>query len=218
MQTTVESSPSGTPRRGFLTALGAIVAGSLALFAPLVSAVMVILHPVVRRSRNTSAETTYYRVAHVSAVPSNGHPRQFAVTADQRDAWTSAPNQRIGAVYLRRQATQSPSGEAGDQTDVETDVETDGKAKSLADPNGVQIEAFNVICPHAGCFVGFRAADEHFHCPCHNSSFGIDGGVIPPSPSARGLDRLAVKVDADGAVWVAFQNFYAGRPDKVART
>jgi len=44
----------------------------------------------------------------------------------------------------------------------------------------------------------------------------MDGTIADPkSPSPRALDSLTVKVDADGAVWVAFQNFQAGRRDKI---
>ena len=55
-----------------------------------------------------------------------------------------------------------------------------------------------------------------FLCPCHLSSFAVDGKIADPrSPSPRALDTLPVEVAKDGAVWVKFQNFQAGRPDKV---
>ena len=28
------------------------------------------------------------------------------------------------------------------------------------------VRALNVVCPHAGCFVNFRPAEGHYHCPC----------------------------------------------------
>ena len=56
---------------------------------------------------------------------------------------------------------------------------------------------------------------REFLCPCHVSSFTIDGKIdSPTSPSPRGLDELEVQV-RDGGVWVVFQNYQAGRPDKV---
>jgi menaquinol-cytochrome c reductase iron-sulfur subunit len=78
-----------------------------------------------------------------------------------------------------------------------------------------RVEALNVVCPHAGCFVDFLPEKGNFMCPCHNSLFTVEGKLADSkSPSPRALDSLSVKVK-DGGVWVAFQNFEAARPDKV---
>ena len=42
------------------------------------------------------------------------------------------------------------------------------------------VEALNVVCPHAGCFVDFRAGTKSFFCPCHNSTFEVDGRIADP--------------------------------------
>jgi len=79
-----------------------------------------------------------------------------------------------------------------------------------------QIQAFNVICPHAGCFVDYDLSRKGYHCPCHNSSFGVDGKIADPkSPSPRGLDELEVEIRSDNEVWVKFQNFRAGEKEKI---
>jgi Rieske Fe-S protein len=77
---------------------------------------------------------------------------------------------------------------------------------------GAQVTCFNAICPHAGCFVGYSAERKVFQCPCHTSSFKLDGERIMPSPSPRNMDELAVdpeKLKA-GEVWVQFVNYYPG--------
>lgn len=82
-------------------------------------------------------------------------------------------------------------------------------------PDG-KIQAFNVVCPHAGCFVDFLPERGRFLCPCHNSTFTIAGMIADPtSPAARGLDSLDVEVRDDKSVWVRFLNFQAGRAEKV---
>lgn len=79
-----------------------------------------------------------------------------------------------------------------------------------------KVRALNVVCPHAGCFVDYRAANSNYFCPCHNSSFALDGKVLDPkSPSPRGLDELPVEVRNGTEVWVTFQNFRAGLHEKV---
>src|SRR5215475_13065061 len=35
--------------------------------------------------------------------------------------------------------------------------------------SGNQVQAFNVVCPHAGCFVDFLPERGVYLCPCHNS-------------------------------------------------
>lgn len=82
---------------------------------------------------------------------------------------------------------------------------------------GGKVRALNVVCPHAGCFVDFREAESCFHCPCHNSSFSLDGKVLDPtSPSPRALDDLPVEIRNGTEIWVQFKNFRAGVKEKIA--
>jgi menaquinol-cytochrome c reductase iron-sulfur subunit len=81
---------------------------------------------------------------------------------------------------------------------------------------GEKPRAFNVVCPHAGCFVDYLAARDTYLCPCHNSTFALDGKINDPkSPSPRGLDELEVEIRNKSEVWVKFQNFRAGVAEKI---
>ena len=83
---------------------------------------------------------------------------------------------------------------------------------------GKPVQAFNVACPHAGCFVDFVAARNGYLCPCHNSTFALDGLINDPdSPAPRGLDTLEVEVRKDGEIWVKFQEYRAGVVDKIPK-
>jgi menaquinol-cytochrome c reductase iron-sulfur subunit len=78
------------------------------------------------------------------------------------------------------------------------------------------VRVLNTVCPHLGCSVGYNAAYQGYFCPCHRSSFALDGAIADPkSPSPRGMDELEAVV-RDGEVWVRFQNFRKGSPDKIA--
>ena len=78
------------------------------------------------------------------------------------------------------------------------------------------VQAINVVCPHAGCFVDFRTDKKDYYCPCHNSTFGLSGEITDPrSPSPRGLDSLETEVRNGKEVWVLFQNFQTGNAKKV---
>jgi len=78
------------------------------------------------------------------------------------------------------------------------------------------VRAHNVVCPHAGCFVSLAPDRSRFVCPCHKSSFALDGSINDPSsPSPRDMDELEVEIRNRDEVWVRFQNFQSGRPEKM---
>lgn len=78
------------------------------------------------------------------------------------------------------------------------------------------VQAVNVVCPHAGCFVNYEPDQRNYLCPCHNSRFELDGAIKDAgSPSPRPLDSMETKVGDDGAVWVKFENYRAGIHEKI---
>lgn len=94
--------------------------------------------------------------------------------------------------------------------------ETTIGAVYLRREKGGKPRAFNVVCPHAGCFVDYAAAKGSYLCPCHNSTFALDGKINDPkSPSPRDLDELEVEIRDDSEVWVKFQNYRAGISKKI---
>ena len=81
------------------------------------------------------------------------------------------------------------------------------------------VTALNAACPHAGCSVALGNDRKQFICPCHDSSFGIDGEIANAgSPSPRALDALEVEVRNDNEIWVKFLNFQAGHKEKIPVT
>lgn len=126
------------------------------------------------------------RLATLEVLPDDGTPRKFPIIMDRTDAWSRFPNEPVGAVYLRKVGKN-------------------------------QVEAFQIVCPHAGCFVGYDAEKNAFACPCHGATFDLSGKRLGDnSPSPRDLDALVVEIRNDKEVWVTFQNFRTGIPEKVA--
>jgi menaquinol-cytochrome c reductase iron-sulfur subunit len=126
------------------------------------------------------------RLGSLEALPADGTPRKFPVIMDRTDAWNRFPKEPVGAVYLRR---------IGEN----------------------ELEAIHVVCPHAGCFVGYDAGKNVFVCPCHNATFDLSGKRLDAtSPSPRDLDTLEVELRGGDEIWVKFQNFRTGIPQKVA--
>lgn len=84
-----------------------------------------------------------------------------------------------------------------------------------------EIVSFSSVCPHLGCSVNYRRSDNDFFCPCHTSSFDLDGtktNQVPP----RDMDQLQVVSATDGQrdpagreLWVKYQNFKGARSEKI---
>jgi Rieske Fe-S protein len=57
------------------------------------------------------------------------------------------------------------------------------------------LEAVSAVCTHASCIVGFNGSDK-FNCPCHGSSFMINGTVIN-GPAVAPLKTFAATMVGD---------------------
>lgn len=78
-----------------------------------------------------------------------------------------------------------------------------------------QLHAFSSVCPHLGCAVDYDAQAHKFKCPCHDSSFGLDGSH-EEGPSPRALDQLEVEAPKNGQLLaIRYERFKQGVEDKV---
>jgi menaquinol-cytochrome c reductase iron-sulfur subunit len=68
-----------------------------------------------------------------------------------------------------------------------------GTAWVVKNPDG-KVVAFAPACTHLGCAYHWDADTSKFLCPCHGSTFGIDGTVLS-GPAPRPLDRFEIKVE-----------------------
>ena len=128
----------------------------------------------------------YLQVATLDTLPEDGSPRKFPVIMDRSDAWNRFAREPVGAVMLRRMG-------------------------------GGKVQALQIVCPHAGCFVEYVPGKNALLCPCHNGSFDLSGKRLDStSPSPRDLDALEAQVRNGNEVWVKFQNFRTGIPQKIA--
>jgi Rieske Fe-S protein len=183
------------PRRGFFRKFLAMAVGGIVVAIPAAAGLAVFFDPVRKaRKQGVGDAAGFLSVAPLDAVPADGRPAKFQVIADRADAWNRYKNVPLGAVYVKRTGTAAGS-EAG-------------------------VRAWNVVCPHAGCFVDVAADGRTFRCPCHNSGFSEAGQRLPGCVSPRPMDELKVDDAAlkQGMVKVQFQNFVAGTAEKKAIT
>ncbi|MFQ5413638.1 MAG: ubiquinol-cytochrome c reductase iron-sulfur subunit [Phycisphaerae bacterium] len=112
----------------------------------------------------------FIRVAPLSAL-SRDHPLRVTVVADRQDAYTRYPPGPIGQVFLLL-----GEGSGGEPT----------------------VRCLQVICPHLGCAVEYRAERTVFACPCHASEFDAAGRRLS-GPAPRHMDELPCRVVSSGA-------------------
>jgi Rieske Fe-S protein len=180
------SPPPPDARRGFLTSLAAVLTGAVVTLTPLFAGVMFALDPI-RRSRQKfrgADRDGFLFVTRLNELPEDGSPARFTITADLIDAWNLFKNRTIGTVYLRLIA-------------------------GATNP----VVAFTDVCPHLGCKITYQSSVKHFYCPCHASTFDLDGTKINKIPP-RNMDSLDVKV-VDGGVWVKYQDFRGATAEKI---
>lgn len=65
----------------------------------------------------------------------------------------------------------------------------------VTQPTEGEFKASDATCTHQGCPVD-AVQDGMIICPCHRSTFGLDGAVRS-GPAPRGLDPVPVTVDGD---------------------
>lgn len=184
------SSGQEEPRRSFLTKFLAVVIGAIASLIPFATGLAVFLDPLRSRAKKDGPE-------------SNG-PEGY-IKVGMLDGLLVGKPRRETVIDDRVDAwnlfPQEPVG-----------------AVYLLRKEDNTVLAFNVECPHLGCGVDFKPDRQVYQCPCHNSSFHVDGPIANEgSPSARGLDSLEVDSDMlkEGEVWVKFQKFSAGKAEKI---
>lgn len=178
------------PRRSFLVRASAALIGAIVGIAPLIPGVPFLLDPVLRKKKRPTEQPVrgkdgYVKVTTIESLPADGSPQQFAVIDDLQDAWNFIPNQEIGTVWLRK---------------VKDDQGKDA------------VKCLSTVCPHLGCSVDYKSADKKFFCPCHTSSFDLDGNKLNAIPP-RNMDGLEIEMQGTD-ILVRFKKFRGGTPNQ----
>lgn len=183
---------SDQPRRGFLVQAAAAGTGAVAGIVPACVGTAYFLDPILRN--RTSEETSQ------SGTPSSGMGDGYLpITSVESLPSDGSPRAFKVVADLQDAWNKFPQTEIG--------------AVYLSKSANGELTCFNARCPHLGCTVQYKNADQRYVCPCHDSAFNADGtrnNEIPP----RNLDTLECKADEKGTVWVKFQKFRAGTSEK----
>ncbi len=177
------TSPGGEPRRDVLTKLMALAVGAFVGLVPLAASIGMMLDPLIKRRRS------------VLGTDDDGFLKVASETSLAPD---QSPRMFKVVADLQDAWNKFPQTEIG--------------SVYLRQNESGEVQCLTARCPHLGCTVDYKADQQVFSCPCHDSSFNLDGSPnneIPP----RGMDTLAAEI-RDGEVWVKFQKFRAGIHEK----
>ena len=170
--------------------LGAAAAVAAAVVGGVVAGATAVAGRVAGGAKGAGGET-------VTLAP--GHPGTSTTT-------------RPGSPTTTSTSTPSTTQPAGTRIGPAGDVPVGGAAR-FTDPKsgdpGLVIQltqgrfvAYDAVCPHAGCTVGYSSGAGLIVCPCHGSEFDPGTGAVVNPPATRGLTPIEVAVDASGELVV----------------
>jgi thiosulfate dehydrogenase [quinone] large subunit len=102
----------------------------------------------------------------------------------------------------------TPAGTAlGKASDVPvggaaTFTSANGDPGIVVQPSQGSFEAYDAVCPHAGCTVSYSKAAGLLVCPCHASEFKVSSGDVVAGPSPRGLTKYKIAEGSDGVLYL----------------
>ncbi|MDR1959255.1 MAG: Rieske (2Fe-2S) protein [Planctomycetaceae bacterium] len=172
-------------RRNFLGLLAGFAAAAVAFFVPIYAGIRSVIFPLEQQGLGGK----FYPLTTLDNL--SQQPQKFPIVDDVVDAWVTVPKKTIGNVYLRLNEAD-------------------------------EVQAFQTLCPHAGCTIGVQTEENPktktkellFTCPCHVAHFDLNGQLLDAKPDApRNMDTLVTKVE-DGRVFVRFEVFAFGTPEK----
>jgi cytochrome b6-f complex iron-sulfur subunit len=76
-------------------------------------------------------------------------------------------------------------------------IDVDGAPIAVIRTGATTASALSAKCTHQGCTVEVQAGDPQLTCPCHGSTFSINGAVIQ-GPARTALRTYAATVGSDG--------------------
>ena len=170
-------------RRSFLVGFAAGAIGAIVALVPTIPSLGFLLHPLVKKKKP-------------GAATGDGFVKVTSLEAIPTDG---SPRSFPVQMDIQDAWNKFPNRQVGS---VFLSKDKDGHLK-----------CFSCVCPHLGCTINYEDRAKVFLCPCHASSFKLDGernNQIPP----RSMDPLDVRVNEKNEVEVKYESFRAGTSER----
>lgn len=175
------------PRRNVLAGLAAGVIGTIVAIVPTIPGLGFLLHPLLKKKQAGSAAGDDF--VKVTTVD--------AIPAD------GSPRAFPVQMDVQDAWNKYPNRQVG--------------SVFLSRDDKGSVQCFSCVCPHLGCTINYEEKAKLYVCPCHASSFKLNGernNLIPP----RSMDPLTARVNDKGEVEVEYKAFRAGIAERKAVT
>ena len=135
-------------------------------------------------------------------------PTSTATTTAQTPATTAATRQAPSTTVTTRPSGVPGGTLLGPASDVPVGGAASFRDPSSGDPGIViqaragQFVAFDAVCPHAGCTVGYDNSQRIIVCPCHGSLFNASTGAVEQGPAASNLRGYRISEGSDGNLYL----------------
>jgi thiosulfate dehydrogenase (quinone) large subunit len=128
---------------------------------------------------------------------STSAPTGTSTTAGQGSTSSSAPAAPLPKGTNLGSASVVPVGGSASFTDPAS-----GDPAIVIQQTSGQFVAFDAICPHAGCTVGYQPSAKIIVCPCHGSEFNSRTGAVETGPASSGLTSIKITEGPNGDLYV----------------
>ena len=175
------------PRRNVLAGLAAGVIGTIVAIVPTIPGLGFLLHPLLKKKQ--AGSTAGDDFVKVTTVD--------AIPAD------GSPRAFPVQMDVQDAWNKYPNRQVG--------------SVFLSRDDKGSVQCFSCVCPHLGCTINYEEKAKLYVCPCHASSFKLNGernNLIPP----RSMDPLTARVNDKGEVEVEYKAFRAGIAERKAVT
>jgi thiosulfate dehydrogenase [quinone] large subunit len=127
-------------------------------------------------------------------------PSTTTTTAPGGSSTTTTPTTPTGPVpsgKLLGSAAEVPDNHAAAFT-----IPSNGEPGIVIHTDSGDFVAYNAVCPHMGCTVGYSSANKIMICPCHGSEFEVSNGDVIVGPAPHGLTKLKVVEGTNGNLYL----------------
>ena len=176
--------------------LGGAAAGATAIAALAGAGVAAGVGRAIGGAKAPTSSSVTLPTGRGQSSPTTSPPTTTPPTGSQSTSTTAPPASKPKGTAVGP-AKDVPVGGAASFQDPAS-----GDPAIVLQPSHETFVAYDAVCPHAGCTVGYSSGAGLLVCPCHGSEFNPNTGAVETGPSPSGLRQIPVALGSDGQLYV----------------